>query len=978
MTTNFRRFLITLTIIIFGSSASLFAQSYSVKVRLVDAKTGDPVSYATVSLTPDGKTVVDKYSQSGEGGDAVIKGVKPGKYTFRGNLLGYEDFEKQIEVRNGDLDLGDCKMKVQVNFLEGATVSDVGNPIVVKKDTIEHNVSLMKSSDNDMLEDILKRLPGVEVSTDGSITANGKTINKIYVDGKQFFLDDPTLASKNLPAKIVEKVRVVEKKSEQAEFTGIDDGEEETVLDLGIKKGMMNGWFGNFMAGGGYDHQGKDAVNDPRYQGAAMVAKFTEDDQLAVIANANNTNNRGFGDMMASSMGGMRGGGMRGGMGGGPMGGGGGMRGNGISSSYMLGFNGGHTWDDKSEIVGNIMGNGNDRLVREKTAKTTFMKDSGTELFATDNSESRTTTYGVRAGARADWKVSKETSLLFEPSFNLGWGSFDEKSDFTTDNMMNGKVTGRINDGNSYSHGESTSQNASGRFLWRQRLGKPGRTLSLNARYQFSKTDLDGLNQSTTNVYGNDPSCAIVDQQYDQLSKSNSLRTRFSYTEPLGGNFYVEGNYSFNYSKNQSSKDTYDKNGATGQYTVRDEEYSSNVTNKVYRHSAGISFKKQEQKYNVTVGANFQPQTTINDRHAGSSIDTTITLKTFNWSPNARVDFNFTDYKMLRLNYRGQSTQPTINQMMPIPDNSNPQKITLGNMSLNPSFSHNMMAMYRTTNTETFASMDANVNFSYNTRSIVNASWYDASGVQYTIPMNNDDGAMSARVFLMFNSPIAKSKFSIMSFTMGNASTGVSFVGKEGIVSDNPDSYLNIKNYDKNSYSTVSVGENIRLIYRNDVLEISLNGGTRYSQTWYEVSKDNKPSTWTSNLGGNVILNTDVINLNTDCRYTFYKGYGEGYNDPTFVWNAEVSKQIFKRRFTVAIKAYDILNQSRNTYRTTQENYVLDTQNNTLGRYIIASLTFRFGTFGNRRGGGHGPMGGGPMGGPGRGPMGPPMGGGHR
>ena len=952
------------------------AQNYSLKIKLVDKSNGEPVGYATVAVTPDGKTEVFKYTQSDDQGAAEIKGIPAGKYKVAAILMGYDNYEEVIDI-NKDVDLGTKQMNVQANFLKGATVSDVGNPITVKKDTITHNVTLIKSADNDVLEDLLKKLPGIEVSSDGSITANGKSISKIQIDGKQFFLDDPSIASKNLPANIIERISVVDKKSEQAEFTGIDDGEEETVLDLGIRKGMMNGWFGNVMGGGGYDLQGKGAINDPRYQAAAMVANFTESKQLAFIGNANNTNNRGFNDMAAGAMGGMRGGGMRGGQGG--MGGGWG--GNGISSSYMAGFNGGYTWNDKSEIVGNAMFNGNERYVEEKTSRQTFQKD-GSTLYADDDGFTRTSTYGVRAGARADWKVSKNTSLLFEPNFNLGWGDFEDRSTFSTDKGVNGNID-KVNDGNSASFGDSHSQRANGRILWRQRLGKPGRTISVNARYGLNNSDMEGYNQSVTRTYNRigdsyingEPvywsDSTVIDQKYITESKSTSANGRVSYTEPLGKNFYLEANYSYNYSKNTSVKNTYDKDGA-GNYSVRDEYYSSDISNQVHRHNAGINFRKQEEKYNITVGASLQPQTTINQTKRGG-IDTTLTLKVLNWSPNARIDFNFSDYRMLRLNYRGQSTQPSLTQMMPVPDNSNPQRVTLGNMGLNPSFSHNFFMMFNNTNMKTYASFNANVNFSYRTNNIVNASWYDGNGVQYTVPMNNDKGAWSGRVFMMYNTPIGKSRFSFMTFTNANYSTGVSLVGDTGIDATDSKSYLNIANYTQNGTQTLGVGENLRLVYRDDIVEASVGGGTRYSQSWYTIS-NNVPATWTSNVEGRFIAKVpDVINVSTDARYTFYNGYNAGYNDPRLVWNAEISKQIFKNRFTLAVKVYDILNQSRNTYRQTTDNYVQDIQNNTLGRYIMASLTYRFGTFGGQRGDRRGP--GGPGFGPGRGPGGPPPGG---
>ena len=959
------------------------AQNYNLKIKLVDKNNGEPVGYATVAVTPDGKTEVFKYSQSDGNGAAEIKNIPAGKYKVSAILMGYQTYEEVVSI-DKNVDLGTKQMEVEADFLKGATVTDIGNPITVKKDTISHNVTLIKSGDNDVLEDLLKKLPGIEVSSDGSITANGKTINKIQIEGKQFFLDDPTIASKNLPANIIERVSVVDKKSEQAEFTGIDDGEEETVLDLGIRKGMMNGWFGNLMGGGGYDLQGKGAINDPRYQAAAMIANFTESKQLAFIGNANNTNNRGFNDMAANAMGGMRGGGMRGGGGGGGMGGG--FGGNGISSSYMAGFNGGYTWKDKSEIVGNAMFNGNERYVEEKTARSTDQKD-GSTLYAYDDGYTRTSTWGVRAGARADWKISKNTSLLFEPNFNVGWGDFDEKSVFSTDRGRNDAIK-KVNEGNSASFGDSHNQAANGRILWRQRLGKAGRTISVNARYNVNNSEMEGYNQSVTRtfeeigesyldgqpVYWTDST--VVDQMYRTRSKSMGANGRVSYTEPLGKNFYLEANYNYNYSRNSSVKDTYDK--GTGGYNVQNVEYSSNIENEVHRQNIGFNIRKQEEKFNFTLGASLQPQTTHNKTVRGvNSLDTT--LRVLNWSPNARIDFNFSDYSMLRLNYRGNSSQPSITQMMPVPDNSNPQRVTLGNLGLNPSFSHNMNVMFNRTNMKTYASFNANLNFRYSTNNIVNASWYDDNGVQYTVPMNNDKGAWSAGAFIMYNTPIAKSKFSIMSFTNTNYSTGVSLQGTSDIDGSNERSYLNLANYTQNINQTVSAGENLRLTYRDDIVEVSVGGGTRYSQTWYTIKSKNIAPTFTSNVETRFIAKVpNVINVSTDARYTFYNGYNAGYNDPRLVWNAEISKQIIRNQFTLALKAYDILNQSKNTYRTTRDGYVQDTQNNTLGRYFMVSLTYRFGTFGGRRGGdrmgpggpGRGPGGPGGFGGPGGGPGG--------
>lgn len=254
---NFKRVLLFLSIL---ACTPAFAQSiYSIKIHLSDEKTQEPVAFATVSVTLKGETTPMKYVLTDDKGNASIAKLKKGTYTLRAELMGYKTYTKEVALEK-NVDLGTVKMLEDAEVLDAAKVTDIGNPIVVKKDTVEYNASSFKTSDNDMLEQLLKKLPGVEVAADGSITANGETIKKITIDGKTFFLDDPQLASKNIPAKIIEKVKVVEKKSDQALFTGIDDGEEETIIDLKLRPGMAEGWFGNIMGGGGHDVPGAGSI----------------------------------------------------------------------------------------------------------------------------------------------------------------------------------------------------------------------------------------------------------------------------------------------------------------------------------------------------------------------------------------------------------------------------------------------------------------------------------------------------------------------------------------------------------------------------------------------------------------------------------------------------------------------------------------------------------------------------------------------
>ena len=355
-----------------------------------------------------------------------------------------------------------------------------------------------------MLVDLLKKLPGIEVAEDGSITSNGETITKITIDGKTFFLDDPQLASNNIPAKLVEKVKVVKKKSEQAEFTGIDDGEDETIIDLSVQKGMMNGIFGSAMAGGGHDLPSSDkGVNDTRWQGAFMGGRFTESSQISVIANANNTNNRGFNDLSGSMMNSMMGGG--GGMGRG-MGGGGFGGSNGITTSWMGGVNGNwDLFDKKMELGGNYLYNGSVVDVEEETYKETYRTDEST-LVSNNDGASHRFTDGHRFGMRLEHKFSENTSILFQPQFNFGRGSYVQQSLFDSYTFEKGEDFKSMDDRDYLKHstnsgftnntGNNSNWSTRGFFLFRQRLGMPGRTISANVDWNLSNNLLGGYNQS--------------------------------------------------------------------------------------------------------------------------------------------------------------------------------------------------------------------------------------------------------------------------------------------------------------------------------------------------------------------------------------------------------------------------------------------------------------------------------------------------
>ena len=968
-----RRFLITLVALF--ASLALSAQHYNVTVKLEDASSGDPVGFATVSLTPEKGNV--KYALSDHDGKAVVEKVRVGKYTFKAEIMGYKPFSQLVEVKEA-LDLGVIKMELDQEVLDAASVTATGNPIIIKKDTVEYNASSFKTTDTDMLVNLLKKLPGIEVDDNGTITANGETITKITIDGKTFFLDDPQLASQNLPAKMIEKVKVVKKKSEQAEFTGIDDGNEETIIDLSVQKNMMNGLFGNVTGGAGHDVPSKEnELNDWRFNGNAMVGRFTDSSQLSFIGNANNgAGGMGFTNMGGNMMGQMMGCG-RG------FGGFGGGFGGGITTSWMGGVNAAYDLlDRKMELSGNYMYSGSQTNSRQETYKETYLPDGSVQIQDTQDENGNPTNYssslrandGHRVGVRLDHKFSDNTSILFQPQFNYSNGSYDQSQVFDTWTERNGDRS-HTNQGFSKNYGRNNNWQTNGFLLFRQRLGIPGRTVSVNMNWNLSNNHSDGYNQSVTQTFAGAPA-ALVNQRVDQSSRTRSAGARLVYTEPLGGGFYVEGSYNYNYSLSNSVKDVFNNDGAykydveahTMEYVKdgkKDQAYSNTILNRNISQSAGVALMYQEGDVRAQLGVSLNPQNQHNETN-GKPYDN----KVRNWAPRAMLFYDFNENSNIRVFYNGRSGQPSTSQLMPVLDNSNPLSMALGNPDLKPYFNHNGRLEWEYTNKETFFTARLNMQGGLAQNPIVNASWYDETGRQYSFPVNGRN-TYNGSARIMVNAPIAKSNFSISNNANISYSKSSSYVGKSTLdmegywknaektsfdydkfLKDYPD-MEDADDFIPNTTQSLSVRERLRLNYRSDDLELTVNGGTRFSKPWYSIKKEGTDEniTWNNSVGASVnwTIGYTGLQFTTDANYNWYNGYKT--DQPSrLIWNAGLSMPVIYNSATISLNAYDILGQRRSLSTSETENYYQETRSLSIGRYIMLSFTWRFGTFGGRNG----------------------------
>jgi hypothetical protein len=998
-------------------SLALNAQNYKVTLKLADSITGEPVGFATVSFTPERGSA--KYSLSDAEGKATLDKVRKGKYVLKAELLGYLPYTQEVTVEDKDLDLGTLKMDLNQEELDAASVSATGNPIIIKKDTVEYNASSYKITDENMLVDLLRKLPGIEVGDDGSITANGESITRITIDGKTFFLDDPQVATSNLPAKLVQKVKVIKKKSEQAEFTGIDDGNEETVIDLTVQPGMMNGVFGNLVAGGGHDIPSEyNTLNDWRFQANGMVGRFTDNSQLSILANAGNgPRGVGFNNFSGGMMGGMMGGMGGGGMMGGGMGGGGMMGGGGITTSWMVGANASmDLFDGDMELAVPYQYQGSVNNSASDIYKETYVAKDNTLISKTLNDNDQST-WGHSISMRMDHKFSDNTSLMIQPQLNFGGGDYIQRSLVDTWRNSIGDDT-RTNDNWTLNSGLNKNLTFSGRGIFRQRLGIPGRTLSLNFNWNIRNNTMDGYNQSLTNTYGLVNNTTLVNQRIDQTQKSQTLGASLVYTEPLGNNFYVEGRYQVNWSNSLTDKKAYDSGdpfnynsssvirelsmGYNPSGEKENATYSNNVISRNLNQTIGLAFMYQEDWIRAQLGAQAIPTRQYNLTNGKEYDPGTI----WNFAPRAMLMYDFNENANIRINYNGRSGQPSTNQLNPVLDNTNMLSLTLGNPYLTPYFNHNVRLELEYSNRATFFTARFNLNGGMNQNPISNANWYDVGGRQYSFPVNGKN-TYNGGGSIMINAPIAKSNFSISNMINVNYSMSSSYIGNGNL---DMDSYFKTegeklsfdyeafhkyyfedntaqweKDFLANDTRTLTLMENFTGTYRSDDVEVRVGFRTNVRKPWYTV-QEAVAATWNNAVTGSFMwtVGNTGLSINTDGNYRWYKGYTT--EQPSeFIWNASISKTILGGQATISLQANDILGQSRALSVTNADNYYQESNNRTrLGRYIMLNFSWRFGTFGGGRGmfggmgGGRGGRGGGFGGGRGGGFGGGMGGGGFR
>lgn len=932
--------LLMLLMILFSPMA--FAQQSGVNVTgsVVEQGSDTPIEQATVRLLNVKDSAMVRGVVSARNGSFTLKNVKKGSYLLHITFIGYDPLYQPLQItgKKNPVNVGKLELSDGAIELGEAVVIGKAPEVTVRNDTVEYNADSYKVTEGSVLEDLLKKMPGVEVDSEGKITVNGKEVKKVMVDGKEFFSDDPKVASKNLPAKMIDKLQVLDKKSDMAQMTGFDDGEEETVINLTVKPGMKQGWFGN--AYGGYGS--KD-----RYEGNAMVNRFVNNDQITFMGGANNTNNMGFSDLASTMFSGMGGGGgRRGGFG----------AGSGITSSGNAGLNFSKEFKpDKLTFGGNTRYSHSDNDARSKSDRQNILPGDSSSY---DNSEamSRTKSDNFGVDFRLEWKPDTMTQLIFRPSFSLSHSMNDNFSDATT--LDNERDTVNTNKSSNYSESNGYNLNASIDFS--RKLNNKGRVFSATLSGGNSDSYSDGMNRSDI-VYFNQTDAlknSIIDQRSRYDNKGFNYRAYVSWVEPIGHNNFIQATYSISQRKQEALKNVYNQD-ADGIYNVLDSAYSQSYRNNFISQRASLSFKSQRAKFNYTIGLNLDPSYSSSENFVGDTTLSKITRKVVNLSPMAQFNYMFDKRTNLRIMYNGRTSQPSMTQLQPVADISDPTNITIGNPDLNPRYTNNVFIRFQQFTPEKQRAFMIMANGSYIINDIVSYTSYNQETGVKTTTYKNVNGNYSGNVRMMLNTPLKNKKFSINSMTMA------SFANSNGYI-----------NEEKNTNRNLILSERGGIDFRSSYLDLGVNGNIRYNATSNSLQKENNQNTFNYGAGGYTTIYLPLnFKIESDVNWSTNSGYGDGFKQNEVLWNASASKSFLKNnQGTLRFKIYDILQQRSNISRSVTASYIQDSEYNTLGSYFMVHFIYRFSIF---KGGASASDVKTPgRSGRGRGPMGPPPG--HR
>ena len=914
------RLLILLAILL---PTCLFAQTSTIKGKLLDTISIQPVAGATITVLSRSDSSLISFTMTNAKGEFTLSGIEKGQYRLLVTHVNYHNVSRNIDLTAEKplIDLGSIPLGNKYKTMNEIVVQAEAPPVTIIQDTIEYNAGSFKTSPNANVEDMLKKLPGVKVEKDGTVKAQGQKVNKVFVDGKEFFGNDPKIATRNLPADAIDKVQVYDRMSDQAQITGFDDGNSEKAINLKLKKDKKKGMFGKASGGLG---------TDQRYEGKFNVNSFKNERQLSAIGMANNDNAEGFSFMDILNFNGdiakmkQEGGDMRitinsddpsaAMMG---------MNNNtGINTTAAGGINYNDLWGKKTDFRSNYFFNSYNPYVQKQLERQYLLPDSS--YFYNQNSVSDNTNTGHRFNFSIDHRFDSSMSLKISPSFNYQKSKIRSATDYETLS----EEQALTNNGFSLIESESSGYNFRNDILFRKKFARKGRTFSMNLQNTLNGSDGNGLQESMNNFYNPNGSLYRKDSINQSNTISSDLRgwaARAVYTEPFGKRILMELTAGKSSTKTASLKNTYNYSPLTSKFDDLNELLSNDYDNVYAYTNAGAKFRYQKKKINMAIGAQWQ-EASLSGNMITNGKDTSLRQDFYNILPNARLQYNFSKFRNLTFNYNTVTNQPSITQLQPVPDISNPVNIKIGNPKLDQEFTHMMQLNYMSVNPFKGTNFFALINYRRTDDRIVNSDSISPFGIKYSVPVNVD-GVYSVSGDINWGMPL---KF----INKTTLNLGLNMISSKDI---------QFVNRNKNNINSIQLRPEIRV--DNNSAE-KLNFGLSYSNAIYNTTYTLQPSLdtryFTHEFGSFVNWQLPAnFYFATDFNYTINTKRAEGYNTNVALWNASISKQFMKyNRGEFKLRVYDILNDNIAINRTSNNNYIEDSRTNILQRFLMLSFTY--------------------------------------
>lgn len=895
---------------------------------IIDAADNSPMPGVNVLLMQTSDTTQQTGVATDINGAFELINVQPGTYRLKTIYLSYKNYNRAITISNEDLALGTIKLQSATTQLKGVEIETMQTRVEQKGDTTQFNANSYKTHKDASAEDLVTKMPGV-TSENGTLKVHGEDVKKVLVDGKPFFGDDPNAALKNLPADMIDKVQVFDKLSDQAQFTGFNDGNTSKTINIVTKQGMTNGTFGKVYAGYG---------TDDRYIAGLSLNIFKGERKITLLGLTNNINQQNFTTQEGMSAMSMRGG-MRG-MGGGGYGRGGGGDMNfmptqsGITTTTSAGINYSDAWGKKVKASGSYFFNTTDND-NSTTLTRTYISSSDSGL--TYNEESVSTTQGMnnRVNFRLEYTPDTMNSIILTPNLNYSTNRSNASvlaRTVTSENIESASNNINTSDGSNYTFSND--------LLLMHRFVKRGRTISVNFSTQLNANNSDGsLISTTTSASGNDTS--LTDQQSKLANDGSTYSGTLSYTEPIGKVSQLMFTYTPSYTSNHSDKQTYNFDDDTQTYSLPDTSLTNKFDNTYITHRGGVSYRINNEKINASFGVNYQDASLDGKQVYPSAF--TVSRRFTSILPIGMFRYKFSPKKSLHIFYRSNNNAPSVTQLQNVIDNSNPLLLKTGNPSLKQDYSHNFFARYASSNsdkgTSFFFMMGGGVTQDYigtatiiaTQDTVVRDNIFLHAGSQLSYPVNLD-GYYNARSFLVYARPIKKLKSNL------NLSTGATFSSKPGMI-----------NNELNRAGTYAITQGISLVSNiSQKLDFTLSYSGSYNivKNTLQTGSDNNYFQHTASAKVNWVIWKELA-VNSNLTHTLYSGLTQGFNQDFLLWNASLGYKFLKSKSLEAkVSVFDLLDQNQSITRNVTETYIEDSETNILQRYLMFTLTWNIKKFG--------------------------------